>query len=212
MREVNKNKFRHNPDGVTTTIIIESKVHGTKEVLIDTEDYDKVSGHRWYLGKGYVHTNIPHPDGGWRVRPDNGRRQRRRTNLKLHRLIMDAPKGKDVDHIEHDTLDNRKCKLRVCSRQENSRNSTRYKNNTSGFKGVFYMKKPKDMINELKKPWRAQVMLNQKTIHIGYYKTKEEAAEAYDRKAIELFGKPVCPELNLNFPEKLEQYLGEEAH
>jgi hypothetical protein len=74
------------------------------------------------------------------------------------------------------------------------------------------MKKPKDMINELKKPWRAQVMLNQKTIHIGIYKTKEEAAEAYDRKAIELWGKPVCPEASLNFPEKLEQYLGEEAH
>jgi len=207
MREVNKNKFRHNPDGVTTTIIIESKVHGTKEVLIDTEDYDKVSGHRWYLNKGYVQAHIPHPGGGWYVRPDNGRRQRRRTNLKLHRLIMDAPKGKEVDHIEHDTLDNRKCKLRLCSRQENSFNRIRQKNNTSGFKGVVYHKKPKHMINELKKPWEAQI----KHIHIGNYKTKEEAAEAYDRKAIELFGKPVYPEASLNFPEKLEQYLGEEA-
>ena len=213
MREVNKNKFRHNPDGVTTTIIIESKVYGTKEVLIDTEDYDKVSGHRWHLSdQHYVHAKIPHPDGGWYVRPDNGQRERRKTALKLHRLIMDAPKGKDVDHIEHDTLDNRKCKLRLCSHQENSFNSARNKNNTSGFKGVAYHKKRKDMINERKKPWRAKIHPSGKTINIGYYKTKEEAAEAYDRKAIELWGKPVCPEVSLNFPEKLEQYLGEEAH
>ena len=73
------------------------------------------------------------------------------------------------------------------------------------------MKKSKRMINERNKPWGAQTKSNGKHIFAGYYKTKEEAAEAYDRKAIELWGKPACPELNLNFPEKLEQYLDEEA-
>lgn len=208
--EVSKNKYQHNNDG-TTTIFIESKKHGTKEVLIDTEDHDKVSGYRWRLCLNvrsethfYVQAHIPHPDGGWSEHRQQPRR-RRRTALMLHRLIMDAPKDKQVDHIEHDTLDNRKCKLRLCSNQENAFNRGRPKNNQSGFKGVTYRKQPKNMINEREKqkPWEAQLQLNGKKIYIGYYKTKEEAAAAYDKKCVEVWGKPVCPEISLNFPEKL---------
>ena len=57
------------------------------------------------------------------------------------------------------------------------------------------------MINEHSKPWRAYIRHNQKLIHLGMYKTKEEAARAYDKKAVEVFGEFA----HLNFPEEHKQ-------
>jgi hypothetical protein len=54
------------------------------------------------------------------------------------------------------------------------------------------------MINEHSKPWQARITFNRKTINIYAYKTEEEAARAYDKKAIELFGEFA----QLNFPEE----------
>ena len=65
-----KNKYQHNDDG-TTTVFIESKTHGSKEVFVDTEEWDRVSVYRWSLstpkknGNCYAKTQINHPDGGW---------------------------------------------------------------------------------------------------------------------------------------------------
>ena len=76
------NKYKHNPDG-TTTIFIESKKHGTKETLIDTEDWEKVKGYRWHLLLGgYAKAHIPHPDGGMYI-SSRGKRTRR-TNCLLY--------------------------------------------------------------------------------------------------------------------------------
>jgi|TARA_R110002020_G_C15975619_1_gene747963 hypothetical protein len=68
-------------------------------------------------------------------------------------------------------------------------------------KGLKYIGKMKK-INELSKPWEAYIMFNQKNIYLGSYKTKEEAARAYDKKAIELFGEFA----QLNFPEEWPIY------
>jgi len=54
------------------------------------------------------------------------------------------------------------------------------------------------MINEHARPWEARISFNTKKIYLGSYKTKEEAARAYDKKAIELFGEFA----QLNFPEE----------
>ena len=176
-------------------IIIESK-HGTFTVLYDAEDHDKVSAYRWRVQKDsstkhkfYVKTHIPHPDGGWYCSP-NGHKRRRRTILQIHRLIMDAPKGMDVDHINGNPLDNRKSNLRICSRAENLRNRGANKNNTSGYKGVSWHKR--------NKKWACQIKHNYKKIHVGNYATPEEAARAYDKKAKELHGEYAY----LNFPDE----------
>ena len=193
----------------TRELIIESPTHGRVVVLYDADDEEKILAHRWcviqrvihgHLGHLYVSTGIPHPDGEWYYPPGGGRRRRRRTTLQLHRLIMNTPKGMHTDHINGDTLDNRKENLRVATREENGRNRGKARTNTSGFKGVVYVKKKKDMINELSKPWQAQVKHNGKYIYLGMFATPEEAGKAYDDKAKELWN-IVGPRM-LNFPNE----------
>ena len=105
---------------------------------------------------------------------------------------MVTPKGMATDHINGDGLDNRKQNLRICTHAENLRNRRLGKNNTSGYKGVSWHK--------LHKLWYAHISHNKKLMSLGYFKDKEEAAKAYDRKAIELFGEFA----KLNFP--IEDY------
>lgn len=97
----------------------------------------------------------------------------------LHRLLLNAKKGQVVDHINGDTLDNRLCNLRICTNQENIRNSKIPKNNTTGYKGICYV--PRNS----KKPWSARVFNK----HLGYFKTKEAAALAYNIAAKKVYGK-----------------------
>ena len=154
-----------------------------KEALVDDDDYEMFMEHKWCADKCwnnkdkfYVRRNSP--------RDSNGKQK----TIKMHRVIMNAPKGKQVDHINGNPLDNRKDNLRVCTHQQNQMNRGRTNNNKSGYKGVHYKKRTKSMINERSKPWVAQIYLNDKKIHLGTYKTKEEAALVYNKKAIELYG------------------------
>jgi len=178
---------------LTKTLIIESPTHGTFEVLYDAEDEDKINAHTWCVKNVqkqrcfYVYTNVPHPDGGI---TRTGRR--RRTTLKMHRLVVDTPKGMSTDHINGDGLDNRKQNLRICTHAENQRNRGPQKNNKSGFKGVYWQKN--------RKTWYARIQHNKKLLYLGCFKDKKEAAKAYDRKAIELHGEFAW----LNFP--IEDY------
>ena len=93
---------------------------------------------------------------------------------------MNAPDGMEVDHINGNGLDNRKANLRLCTRAQNQMNSIKRTGKSSIFKGVSWHK------NAWK--WRANIKINQKDIHIGYFDTELEAAEAYDIEAIRLFG------------------------
>jgi len=179
-------------------LVIESK-HGTFIVLYDKEDEDLIKAHTWHISQGSksnkdrysVKTNIPYLDSETKCK----RYQRR----YLSRLIMDPPKGMLVDHINGDTMDNRRSNLRICSKGENGRNrKIASKNNTSGFKGVSYRKKGPDMINEWSRPWQAYINYNKKRHHLGMFATAEEAARAYDSKAIKLHGEFA----RLNFPSE----------
>jgi hypothetical protein len=107
------------------------------------------------------------------------------TNIKgktkaLHRIITNAPKGMVVDHINGDTLDNRKENLRLCLHKENVRNQKLHPDKLQKYKGVDLMK--------LRNKYRARIVKDYKNIHIGLFDTPEEAAFAYNEKAKELFG------------------------
>lgn len=133
-------------------------------IQIDEDDLDMVSKVRWRVHKnGYV-TSL--------YRTGNKARM-----VRLHRLIMELPEGMQVDHINHDKLDNRKYNLRVCTQQQNSANARKTtRKTTSKYKGIHYYKKCN--------LWRASIS---KT-HLGYFKTELEAKEAYDKAASKLFG------------------------
>lgn len=98
----------------------------------------------------------------------------------MHRIIMSAPKGMVVDHINHDTLDNRKCNLRVCTNSQNLMNSRKRSNNTSGYKGVFWDK-------DIHK-WRAQITVGKKQKYLGSFISKSDAALAYNEASLEFHG------------------------
>lgn len=130
--------------------------------LIDDEDFVKVSQYSWHEWGGYPITNI------W----INGRR----TVRTMHRLIMDFPDCQ-VDHINHDKLDNRKENLRLCTMQQNNMNKK--PNPGKAVKGVY-----KNRYGT----WSVLIQVDRKRHFLGNFADKIEASRVYDAKAIELFG------------------------
>lgn len=115
---------------------------------IDAEDYPIVSKFKWRTIKGYASygSSIHY----------------------LHRLLLNAKVGQQVDHINLDITDNRKCNLRIADNSLNQSNKNGY--NKSSIKGIEYHK----TINK----WSAYFRINNKQYHSNCYKSKEEAAFA----------------------------------
>ena len=139
-----------------------------KSTLVDDEDYEWISKLKWrYASNGSAVRNSSRHLGAQKV-------------LQLHRIIMNAPDGLVVDHINGDRLDNRKQNLRVCSQSQNSMNRSVATNNSCGYKGVYFHKG--------KQKWYAHITCNGKQKHIGAFSAPEDAARAYNQRALELFG------------------------
>ena len=103
------------------------------------------------------------------------------TTLRIHRLIMNCPDDKIIDHINHNTLDNRKSNLRICTHLENNRNSKKRKDGLSSqYKGVTHSKKTGKFI--------AQINIKNKRKRIGQYNTELEATIAYNEHAKKFYG------------------------
>lgn len=151
--------------------MIEIKLSKGKVAMVDDEDYERINKFKWFTYEklylkcsSYAMTNI--------------RISGKRRHLQMHRFIMNTPENLQVDHIDHNGLNNQKSNLRNCTRQQNNFNSRSQKGN---YKGVFIDKKNK------KNPFRARIRHNTKEIYIGSFKTAKEAGFAYDNKAKELF-------------------------
>lgn len=125
-----------------------------KETLVDDEDYGFLSQWKWGIDtRGYARRNI-------------GNKTEQKTIL-MHTVIMQTPEGFMVDHINRNKLDNQKKNLRICISSQNLRNQKKRIDNTLGIKGVHWRKDHNR--------WQARIMLNQKTIHLGYFKTLQGA-------------------------------------
>lgn len=142
-------------------ITLYGKRANSRYSIIDDDSFVIISRYRWNCDKdGYAISTG--------------------TRLKMHRLIIGAKPGEIVDHINGNKLDNRSSNLRIVNSKENAWNYESSRG-SSKFRGV-------NRANSKSERWEACIFNNGKQLHLGTYGTPEEAAKAYDKKAVELRG------------------------
>ena len=149
-----------------------------KYILLDNDVYPELSTIPWTISeRGYANYR-KYIDG-------------KRARFFMHRLILKVPEGKFTDHINRNRLDNRKINLRVATLGQNAANCAKYKNNTSGFKGVVAYKTRSKL--KPNKPDRYKAYIGSKPrVHMGSFKTAREAAITYNQEAMKRLGINAC--------------------
>jgi hypothetical protein len=137
--------------------------------IIDKEDIARCSNFKWSKNNDYIATY----DGN--------------LSMYLHNFILNRNGDRVVivDHENRNKCDYRKKNLRICTHSDNHANTNVQKNNTSGFKGVY----------RLGVKWCSQVRKDGKNYYLGLFSTKIDAAKAYNKKALELFGEFAAPNI-----------------
>lgn len=147
-----------------------------RHAKVSPEDYERLSKYSWHyhpgrFGKGYAR-------GG----PGKGR-------VMMHRFILNAPKDIQVDHANHDPLDNRRSNIRPCTHRQNIQNLSRVRGDLP--KGVSLWAPSRRFAANYAPGftrYRTRITVNGRRIHVGTYRTVEEAARAYDDAAKKHFG------------------------
>lgn len=160
------------------------------EALVDDYVYALLGQYLWYA--------LPYTSKGstvvyaYRVVPYNvGHRKQRRVRMHREILGIDSPGFKDrriIDHIDGNGLNNQRDNLRIVSHSINNQNVRSKKLSDSGYRGVY---------GRGWDAWKAEISIKGKSIYLGYFKDPILAAQAYDKKAIELHGKHATT----NFPQ-----------
>lgn len=144
-----------------------------KFTKVDEEEYEALSKHKWFYNTRYAQRRVKKETGKW-------------GSIPIQNVIIDVPIGMVVDHINGDTLDNRKANLRVCTKNENNKN----KSSKRKFKGV-------RMVGG---GYQASITADRKVLYIGFFTREEDAARAYNEMALKHFGEFA----KLNNVEQLE--------
>ena len=145
-----------------------------KVAIVDEADLPLVAGYSWHV------YHKPGDDRWYATAWDTTQPRAGRKKLTMHALIAGRA---FVDHKDGDGLNNRRENLRLCTQQENLRNTRKRKSSASRFKGVTFQK---DRATHAR-PWLAQIKGERKQ-NLGRFATEEEAARAYDRAATAMFG------------------------
>jgi hypothetical protein len=143
--------------------------NSTLFALVDDEDYEQVSEFKWRLAKAKM-------VDGYAIHGHGGR------DALMHNMLMRPPKGLEVDHRNGLGLDNQRHNMRYATRSQQCMNRHRgnKRKGTSKYKGVRWWKAGSR--------WQARIKVNQKEIHLGYFTQELDAALAYDKAALDLFG------------------------
>lgn len=138
-----------------------------QNAIVDNKDFEKLSKFKW-SAKYDKYTKSFYAVRGVVV---NGKSHQ----VTMHSEILNSSM---VDHVNHDTLDNRRENLRVCDHSKNAANCKIHKDNRSGFKGVTFERNK----------WRSRIGFAGKMIHLGFFETAKLAANAYNQAAKKYFG------------------------
>lgn len=153
--------------GDITAIFLNSSKYGRMETLIDTKDLPIAQEfpNTWYAAWD-PSTQSFYCVGNLRLSND------KRTSTNLHRWLTKCPKDKQIDHYNHDTLDNRRDhNLRIVTGSQNKQNMIgAYINSKSNIRGVSWHKQ--------REKWKAQIQLNGKSKYLGIFTDIEEAEKA----------------------------------
>lgn len=142
-----------------------------KVAIVDDEDYEYLNRWKWFAHK--------------RNNAFYATRKYLNKQVSMHRQIMNAGDISIlVDHKDRNSLNNTKQNLRLCNRSQNNANTKPRKGSLSKYIGVSLFKKTKNS----KGKWRATIGKDKRIFHLGYFKTQEDAALAYNVKAQELHG------------------------
>ena len=146
---------------------VEIPLAGGFSVLVDLADYELVKGREWFA---------------WSAK--GGRYYAKSKGVMMHRLLMNAGDGDEVDHRKHHenpkVIDNRRSNLRMATRRQNSYNAGK-KGKSSIFKGVYW--------DAATGKWRAAINPDGKRIYVGRrFQNEGHAALAYDLAAVKHFG------------------------
>lgn len=146
------------------------------EIYADKEDFELLKNYCWHVG---WHEDIQgfYAEAMQYLGKVNGKF--RSKTLLMHKLIMNAPKKTEVDHIDHDGLNNRKSNLRISEKSQNKKHrSGRNSNNTSGYRNVSWDGSK----------WMVQLQINKRNTVLGKFEDLEEAAKFAEEKRKELYG------------------------
>lgn len=158
--------------------------------IVDESDYEWLMQWKWFAKKNR--------NGGYYVYRNMHVSKGKATIVAMHTVIANRSGKDEVDHADRCGLNNSRLNLRPCDSWQNRANRIANRKSVTGFKGVFLRPWKKH------KRYEARIGFQRKTISLGYFVFSEEAARAYDRKAIELFGEFAL----LNFPKEREASSG----